>query len=529
VSTTLRSGENRPWAEPRVTAYVAGAQVSALLLGSDGRAVDARPWVDVSTPRRGGVEHLPGYSQAQGVTVLLTDVEPAVARVVVVATGYAGPPTAQLLAPDGSVVHDVTPTGLTTEQALVMVEVYRREGAWKVRALAQGYAGGVAALAAAYGASAPTVSAPAAPAPPPPATSPPTAAPGGGPKILDDPVQQIRMILDDASRTTASFESSEAFAERRLEQDLEQLVGDPRMRNSPAGDAGRSEAARRRDDLVAQARARHHADLAQLTTELEAMAQVLPPSLAPWQAPGWTGRARQPDAAPAWALRVGELSVAAAPHFRIPMVRTLPLAPPLWIETEDGGEVTAARMMAALTTRIMMALPRAPRLSIIDIGGRAMLGHLPASAPPATDPGTASEVLQEHVAHLGMISMARQSGSFDDLPPEHRPGRLVLLPDFPGALDESSVAAVHQLITHGAEHGVSVVLSGRRPESLGIAVLDFLYDACLRIPTAPGGDLVDGFGGVSWVFHPDLGPDDPFTAEQVRDVLQRRVAERDQH
>jgi hypothetical protein len=529
VTTTLRSGENRPWAEPRVTAYVAGAQVSALLLGSDGRAVDARPWVDASTPRRGGVEHLPG--SVQGVTVLLADVEPAVARVVVVATGYAGPPTAQLLAPDGSVVHDVTPTGLTTEQALVMVEVYRREGAWKVRALAQGYAGGVAALAAAYGATDPAVSAPAAPAapaPPPPATSSPTAAPGGGPKILDDPVQQIRMILDDASRTTASFESSEAFAERRLEQDLEQLVGDPRMRNSPAGDAARAEAARRRDDLVGQARARLDADLAQLTTELDAMAQVLPPSLAPWHAPGWTGQAQRPDAAPAWALRVGELSVASAPYFRIPMVRTLPLAPPLWIETEDGGEVTAARMMAALTTRIMMALPRAPRLSIIDIGGRAMLGHLPASAPPATDPGTASQVLQEHVAHLGMISMARQSGSFDDLPPEHRPGRLVLLPDFPGALDESSVAAVHQLITHGADHGVSVMLSGRRPESLGIAVLDFLYDACLRIPTAPGGDLVDGFGGVSWVFHPDLGPDDPFTADQVRDVLQRRVAERDQ-
>ena len=72
-----------------------------------------------------------------------------------------------------------------------------------------------------------------------------------------------------------------------------------------------------------------------------------------------------------------------------------------------------------------------------------------------------------------------------------------------------------------------MVLSGRRPESLGIAVLDLVRDPCLRVPTAPGGDLVDAFGGVSWVFHPDLGPDDPWLAERVQDAVRRRVAERD--
>ncbi|MCW2815456.1 MAG: stress protein [Nocardioides sp.] len=512
--TELRSGENRPWPDARVTAYVAGAQVSALLLGADGTALAGGPWVDQTVAARGGVEHVAG--SVQGVSVLLADVDPSVARVLVVAAGYAAAPTAQLLTTDGAVAFTITPTHLTTERVLVMAEVYRRDGAWKVRALAQGYAGGVGQLAAAYGAPVPGAGAP----PPPP----PSAASPAPPAVADDPVRQIGMVLDDASRSTAAFESSEVFAERRLEQDLEVLVGDPSMRMGPAGDAARAHAQRRRDQLVSEARTRHRADLAQLTAELAALAQVLPAALAPWSAPGWHG-AR--EAEPPWAFRLGELALASAPDFRMPMVRTLPLAPPLWIDLEDGGEVVAARMMAALTTRLVLALPRAPRITVVDVGDRARLGHLPTSEPPATDPGTASRVLQEHVEHLGMVSMARRSHALEDLPPQHRPGRLLLLPDFPGALDESSVAAVHQLVVHGAEHGVDVVLSGRRPASLGIPALDLLHASCLRIPTAPGGDLVDAFGGVSWVFHPDLGPDDPRDEQHVHDTLARRVAERD--
>lgn len=523
--TKLQSGQNRPWTDPRATVYVEGAQVSALLLGADGRAVDATPWVDATRPARGGVEHLGGA--VEGVTVLLDQVEADVHKVVVVAGGFTGTPTAQLMSSDGAVVATVTPAQLSVEKALVMTEVYRRDGGWKVRALGLGYAGGPAELAAAYGAPAPA--GPAAPPPPPPPAAPPApAASAPAPMVVDDPVRQIGMILDDASRTTASFESSSAFAEQRLERDLEQLVGDPSMRMGPRADAARAEASGRRDRLVSEARARHSTDLAQLTAELAELARTLPPSLAPWNAPGWQGDSDASQAA--WAFRLGELALESAPEFRMPMVRVLPLAPPLWIETDDGGDVIASRMMSALTTRLMVALPTAPRLSVVDIGGRAALGHLPSSTPVATDANDASRLLQEHVSHLSLVTMALQSGgtaALDDLAPEHRPGRLLLLPDFPGGLDDSSVNAVHQLVTHGPAVGVNVVLSGRRPESLGIAILDLLYDSCLRIPTAPGGDLVDAFGGVSWVFHPDLGPDDPAVAERVQATVRRKVAERD--
>ena len=522
MTEALRSGENRPWPDLRVTAYVAGAQVSALLLGADGRALAAGSWVDAGAPAHSGVQHLDG--EVRGVTVHLPDVDAAVARVVVVATAYAAPPTAQLLTSDGAVAFTVTPAQLSVEKALVMAEVYRRDGAWKVRALAQGYAGGLAELATAYGARVPAIpAAPATPtAPPPPPAAPTSSTP---PVLVDDPVRQIGMVLNDASRTTASYESSAAFAERRLEQDLEHVVSDPAMRNSPQGDLARTQAMARRDDLLAQARTRHRADLAQLTGELAELARVLPPSLAPWDAPGWHVDA--PAAQAPWALRLGELALESAPEFRMPMVRVLPLAPSVWIETEDGGEVTAARMMAALTTRLLVALPVAPRLSVIDIGGRAQLGHLPTSEPIATDAGEASRLLQEHVEHVNLVTLAMRSGGLDDLAPEHRPGRLILVPDFPNGLDDSSVNALHQLVTHGARVGLNVVVSGRRPESLGIAVLDLLHDLCLRVPTAPGGDLVDAYGGVSWVFHPDLGPDDPFVADRVQATVSRRVTDRD--
>ncbi|CAI7976039.1 hypothetical protein FRAHR75_210026 [Frankia sp. Hr75.2] len=43
------------------------------------------------------------------------------------------------------------PTGLSTESALILVEVYRRSGAWKVRAVGQGYESGLAGVVTEFG------------------------------------------------------------------------------------------------------------------------------------------------------------------------------------------------------------------------------------------------------------------------------------------------------------------------------------------------------------------------------------------
>ncbi|MBC3989977.1 TerD family protein, partial [Streptomyces sp. AC563] len=67
-------------------------------------------------------------------------------------------------ADDGSVIATFKPPQLGAETALVVVEVYRRAGAWKVRAVGQGYANGLAGIATDFGVS---VEEPAAPAPQP--------------------------------------------------------------------------------------------------------------------------------------------------------------------------------------------------------------------------------------------------------------------------------------------------------------------------------------------------------------------------
>lgn len=93
----------------------------------------------------------------------------------------SGPPTfaaaGTLLATIGSDSGALTfpMDGLTTETAVVCVEIYRRGGAWKVRAVGQGYDNGLAGIATAFGVH--IDDEPEAPAPPNPPAAPPVSAP----------------------------------------------------------------------------------------------------------------------------------------------------------------------------------------------------------------------------------------------------------------------------------------------------------------------------------------------------------------
>ncbi|WP_328581634.1 TerD family protein [Streptomyces sp. NBC_00370] len=60
--------------------------------------------------------------------------------------GSTAAPYAAVTATDGTEVASFTLTGLDTESAVVALELYRRQGAWKVRAVGQGYDGGLAEL-----------------------------------------------------------------------------------------------------------------------------------------------------------------------------------------------------------------------------------------------------------------------------------------------------------------------------------------------------------------------------------------------
>ncbi|GHF30867.1 TerD family protein [Streptomyces morookaense] len=198
----MTPGSNIPLSVPRVTVDVTAPvrlDVSGLLLTPDGKVRSDADFVFYNQPAGPGVTHRAAAAGTPDAITVDTAAVPAdIDKVVVTASldapgaTFAGTePTATVRsADDGSVLAVFTPPQLGTETALVVVEVYRRNGAWKVRAVGQGYADGLAGIATDFGVSveepAPQPAAPAAPVPaaPPVPPMPPT-PPAAGKVSLD--------------------------------------------------------------------------------------------------------------------------------------------------------------------------------------------------------------------------------------------------------------------------------------------------------------------------------------------------------
>ncbi|CAM5576566.1 transport-associated protein [Streptomyces abikoensis] len=193
--TAMTPGSNIPLSVARVTVDVTAPvrlDVSGLLLTADGKVRSDDDFVFYNQPSGPGVAHRAASGGApDAITVDTAAVPAGIEKIVVTASPdaqgqtFAGiEPTATVRnADDGSVLATFTPPRLGTETALVVVEVYRRAGAWKVRAVGQGYANGLAGIATDFGVS---VEEPAAPAPAP-APVPAPAAPVQPPAAAAQP------------------------------------------------------------------------------------------------------------------------------------------------------------------------------------------------------------------------------------------------------------------------------------------------------------------------------------------------------
>ncbi|KAA6217025.1 TerD family protein [Streptomyces filamentosus] len=197
----MTPGSNLPLTAPRVAVDVAAPvrlDVSGLLLGADGKVRSDDDFIFYNQPSGPGVTYRSGGGTAPDAILVDTGALPAgVERIVVTASPDAAGQTFQGIEPTatvreadgGAVIATFTPPQLATETALVVVEIYLRNGAWKVRAVGQGYANGLAGIATDFGVSvdeepaAPAAVAPpvpaAPPAPPVPATPPPLVTPPG--------------------------------------------------------------------------------------------------------------------------------------------------------------------------------------------------------------------------------------------------------------------------------------------------------------------------------------------------------------
>ncbi|MET9886784.1 TerD family protein [Streptomyces sp. NPDC006430] len=176
--TAMTPGSNLPLNAVRVTVDVAAPvrlDVSGLLLAADGKVRSDADFIFYNQPSGPGVAYRSGGGAApDSITVDTGALPPGIERIVVTASPDAAGQTFQGIEPtatvrhadSGAVIATFTPPQLGTETALVVVEVYQRGGVWKVRAVGQGYANGLAGIATDFGVSVDEESAP------PPATAP---------------------------------------------------------------------------------------------------------------------------------------------------------------------------------------------------------------------------------------------------------------------------------------------------------------------------------------------------------------------
>ncbi|WP_030224518.1 TerD family protein [Streptomyces sp. NRRL WC-3626] len=199
----MTPGSNIPLPTAHIAVDVAAPvrlDVSGLLLTADGKVRSDADFIFYNQPSGPGVTYRP-----DGITVDTTAVPPGIEKIVVTASPDAAGQSFQGIEPtatirntdDNSVLATFTPPRLGTETALVIVEIYLRNGAWKARAVGQGYANGLAGIATDFGVTVEEPAAPAQPAapapqaPPMPATppaapaAPPAPAPGTGKINLD--------------------------------------------------------------------------------------------------------------------------------------------------------------------------------------------------------------------------------------------------------------------------------------------------------------------------------------------------------
>jgi stress response protein SCP2 len=133
--------------------------LSAVVLGDGGKVAGDADFVFFNQPSAPGVVLQPGR-----LTVSPERLRAGAARVVVLASpeqagqsfgvlsSHGGPtPAARLVDGAGTVFARLSAPRLRTETAAQLAEVYRRNGRWRLRAIGQGYADGLAGLARDFG------------------------------------------------------------------------------------------------------------------------------------------------------------------------------------------------------------------------------------------------------------------------------------------------------------------------------------------------------------------------------------------
>ncbi|AEM86416.1 TerD family protein [Streptomyces violaceusniger] len=160
MTAELVRGQNHPLPQTRLEIRISAGNpiVAGATLGDERGTVHGAEWVaHPASPQLAGIE-VPKQAAADHRLAVDLDAMPGhIHRVTVLLAlpaGVGGParfgvmaaPFVAVTGLDGTEIAGYTITDLDSESAVTALELYRRQGAWKVRAVGQGYAGGLAAM-----------------------------------------------------------------------------------------------------------------------------------------------------------------------------------------------------------------------------------------------------------------------------------------------------------------------------------------------------------------------------------------------
>jgi stress response protein SCP2 len=437
--------------------------------------------------------------------------------------GSLAAPVVRVEAYDGTSLVEFTVDGMTTERAVLSVELYRRGSGWKVRAVGQGYAGGLPELLAVHGvevdeptpaarpvpdsARGPVVGtlpgylppgAPPRPEPAGPAAGPAAAAPAASSSRDLPYTDRVWLVWEDACRALAGYRSS---AEHAL------IVRDgEHTGRTPAG---------RHQEILTAARRRLDADVTQLGAELDRYAPTVPAELAPWESPSWltwrpTGRLVD-------GLLVGHLSPPEAPTLRVPLILRLPLFRALWI-SHGPMPTDSAALAWSLVTRLVAAVPAGSiGVEVIDpsgLGGLGWLHSLPQQVVERVLAGGVAAGPEQAGARLGrlldLVDLRTIGADEDAAAILGGPAlRLVVVDDPIGVTgtDEALANRLLRLIEDGPAVGVAVLCLDTSGDVDSSVLALRIRQACQGLPSGSGSIVGDPWVRSDWAFEPEVLPD----------------------
>ncbi|MFI8345917.1 TerD family protein [Streptomyces sp. NPDC085596] len=586
MGTELVRGQNHPLPRTRLEILISAevpVLVAAALGDEGGRVHDGHRIARPGAAAPPGIEVPHAAAAGHRLTVDLGALPEAVHRVTVLLArperpgadlrfGATTAPRATVTDADGTEIARFSLTGLDAESAVLALELYRRQGGWKVRAVGQGYADGLPALLADLGLSQPREVAEAMweawrpgvpraavpegrpsgdgpvdythprrqasaadpdPDPDPASGEPPRPVAGdaAGWSMEERLYNQVWGMFEDLARATAALRSAADFAAARLDRELDEVLADPRARIGGAGDAAREAARAKHDELVGRARAAYDRDVAQLTAEAEVVEPALPPAYARWDNPVWHGH--QVPAEPPQAVRLGDLHLPESAPLRIPMLVRLPLERGLWVDSGatpvDFADSVDRRRQAlevavALSARLLAVHPVGEfAVQVADAAGAGAgpLGALTRTGaltgPHATGAAGVARTLESLTRRVDLVRMAISGGATEALPDGFDTARrLLIVNDFPQGFDDRALTRLRFLADEGPAAGVHLLLVADRADAEAYGpLLDPLWRSLMRLTPSPDDHFADPWVGHAWTFEPALPPHGSAVVQQV--------------